>query len=164
METNYYRVPTAEEMNRRKAQLKKAVKEMDISPSEISRGFRMPVPEVQWDTLSPWDIFIENTLVHVGKRSGGWVFAWDHNDWKHFGKSREELFSFIRSGRVVDEYGEEMDPEEFIKMALEWCPDGMTNPKYYEQMKNEGKYVGSPESYNDIIVEDLRFMNFTDFS
>jgi hypothetical protein len=34
--------------------------------------------------------------------------------------SESDLFKFIRDGRVVDEYGEQIDVEEFITMALDW--------------------------------------------
>jgi len=50
----------------------------------------------------------------LGKRSSGWKFLWNWNDSKYY-KTKEELFEFIRSGRVVNEYGDQMDQEEFIQ-------------------------------------------------
>jgi len=82
---------------------------------------------------------------HLGKRSAGWKFLWNfHND-KYY-SNKEELLNFIRSGKVIDEYGKKHDTEEFLKMALEWGePDG--------QVSND-----------DIIKDGLRISTHTIFS
>jgi hypothetical protein len=164
MGTNYYRIPTEEEMEARKETLSLMIERMTLSPKNIEKEFKTIYREGVWESFSPWDIFLENTAVHLGKRSGGWVFAWDHNDWKYFEKTRESLFDFIKSGRIVDEYGTEIAPDDFIKMALEWWPEGMTNVKYYNEQLSKGKRLPSPERYEDIVIEGLRFINDTNFS
>jgi hypothetical protein len=67
----------------------------------------------------------------------------------------------------VDEYGMEIDPEEFIKMALEWGqPDGAVLNEEYEK-KRRKKYPNSltwgPEYY-DLEIDGLRVSRSTDFS
>ena len=92
----------------------------------------------------------------------GWVFYWNHNDWKYFGKSKEELYNFLRSGLIVNCKGEEIPHEEFISMAEGWGqPDGMTNQKYFE-IESKQKMLYS-QNFKDILVEGLRFMNHTKF-
>ena len=71
-----------------------------INPGQIERGFRS-ISVGEWDSISPWEEFLDGTNVHLGKRSSGWKFLWNWNDSKYY-KTKEELFEFIRSGRVVD--------------------------------------------------------------
>src|SRR6056300_669224 len=113
MGTNYYRIPTQSEMETRKAKLIKDIVDLDISPSNIETEFRQYNYEDSWDSESVWDRFIEGTSIHLGKRSGGWKFCWNFHKNKYY-KDKESLLNFIRTGRVVDEYGEEMNVEEFI--------------------------------------------------
>ena len=76
------------------------------------------------------------------------------------------MFAFIRSGRVVDEYGDLWDNEEFIKMALEWGePDGYVYDKAYVDMEfaRSGFYPYNPEEHYDIEIDGLRFSRHTNF-
>ena len=75
--------------------------------------------------------------------------------------NKEELFKFIRSGRIVDEYGIQIDCEEFIKMALEWCQDGWDTQTYYEQNPTTN-YIDYSK-YHDTYVDGLRVSSSTDF-
>jgi len=164
MGTNYTRIPTEDEMNDRKLQLIKDITEMSIEPEIIERGFNFPIND-SWDTQSPWGKFIEGTSVHLGKRSSGWKFCWDLNDKKYY-TNKEEMFAFIRSGRVVDEYGDLMDNEEFIKMALEWGePDGYVYDKAYVDMEfaRSGYRPIFVDDHYDIEIDGLRFSRSTDF-
>jgi hypothetical protein len=142
MGTNFYRIPTEEEMNVRKELLIKRINEMPLSPDNIERNFQSIVldnipknipPPDYFDAVSPWDEFLNDVKVHLGKRSGGWKFTWNfHND-KYY-SNKEELLKFIRNGRIVDEYGDEMEIEEFIEMALNWGqPDGNIFNEEYAQ-------------------------------
>ena len=163
MGTNYYRVPTVEELEQRREKLQERISRMNLSDAgRVERGF--PIDNDNWDTHNPWTEFVEGMSVHLGKRSGGWQFAWNHQNWKYY-STKEDLFNFIKSGRVVNEYGDEIAPDEFIKMALNWCTDGWTNERYLkEELIAKGKKPLYTEHYVDIIVEDLRFMNTTEFS
>jgi hypothetical protein len=65
----------------------------------------------------------------------GWKFCWNFHKEKYY-KDKESLLNFIRSGRVMDEYGEEMNVEEFITMALEWGqPNGLVADKEVDGLR-----------------------------
>ena len=171
MGTNYYRIPTAEEMQRRKGILKEHIEEMDMKPNIIENDFRFiedPNAEYDWDNKrNPWEMFVNDVAIHLGKRSGGWMFCWNFNNNKFY-SNREELFQFIRSGRVVDEYGEEIPVEEFIQMALEWGqPDGwyLGEDYYKKQYDDKGKRrpMFSDQSHYDKLIDGLRVSSSTEF-
>lgn len=165
MGTNYYRIPTVEEMESKKQTLIQQVMDLDLSPFNIEREFNMQ-KEDSWESESVWSRFLEGTNIHLGKRSGGWKFCWNFHKNKYY-SNKEELLSFIRSGRVVDEYGEEWNVEEFIKMALEWGePDGLVVNEDYrkkERIKGHGSYWLDSEKYDDLIIDGLRVSSATDF-
>jgi hypothetical protein len=163
MGTNYYRIPTAKEIEDKKNRLLSEIRKMDLSPGSVEREFRVPQDDT-WDHFSPWDNFTHETSIHLGKRSGGWKFCWNfHND--KFYSNKEELLNFIRRGRVVNEYGEEQGIEEFITMALEWGqPDGLVHDlKYEEEQSKEGKHTWGATHW-DRIVDGLRVSSAINFS
>jgi len=148
MGTNYYRIPSVEEMEKRKQELINNINSIDISQLSI-------------ESNSIWDIFTENLNIHLGKRSSGWKFLWNFND-KKFYSNKEELLNFIRIGRVIDEYGKEMDVEEFITMALVWGqPDGYDHEKYRREHPRQYHYdFEVKEEY----IDGLRVSPSTQFS
>jgi hypothetical protein len=166
MSTNYYRIPKASEVRIKYLDLVERINDLDIwSPdnimnefSDIERGFE------RW---SPWDVFIDGLKIHIGKRSSGWKFLWNFQDNKFY-TNKEELFKFIRSGRVVDEYGELQDTEEFIKMALEWGqPDGYVLDKnYMDEQSRLAHYKPFTDmsKYYDKEVDGLRVSSSVEFS
>ena len=158
MGTNYYSIPKAEEIESRRKKLIEEIMTLDISSAGLCEdGFR--IHEDGWEKLSPWDRFTEDTSIHLGKRSGGWKFCWNFNDNKYY-SNKQELLEFIRSRRVVNEYGEELEPEEFIKMALEW--GGIVADLEY--MKENHSWMSDPSSYTDREIDGLRVSSSTDFS
>jgi hypothetical protein len=164
MGTNYYRIPTQSEMETRKAKLIKDIADLDISPSNIETEFRQYNYEDFWDSESVWDEFVEGTNIHLGKRSGGWKFCWNFHKDKYY-KDKESLLNFIRTGRVVDEYGEEVDVEEFITMALEWGqPNGLVADKEYFDRTEHHSWMSNPSAYYDKIIDGLRVSSSTEFS
>ena len=162
MGTNFYRVPPGHEMIKREQKLRMRIDEMDsVSPEQIERGFRS-ISVGEWDSISPWEEFLDGTKIHLGKRSSGWKFLWNWNDSKYY-KTKKELFEFIRSGRVVDEYGRLIDQEEFIQMALEWGQeDGWDIVTYYKENPDHGSFslFGKREEY----LEGLRVSTSKEFS
>jgi len=165
MSTNYYRIPTVDDMESKKQKLIDDVNHLDMSPSNIECGFRLRKKD-SWDSESLWDRFLENTNIHLGKRSGGWKFCWNFNNNKYY-TNKEELLNFIRSGRVVDEYGDEQNVEEFIEMSLNWGePDGwIYNEEYIkrERMNGIGTFRTSSD-HHDKIIDGLRVSSSTEFS
>ncbi len=158
MSTNYYRIPTQDEMELKKRKLIKDILNLEMTPSEIKRGFSEK-KEGTWDYETPWDRFNDGIKIHLGKRSRGWKFLWNFNDNKYY-TNREELFNFIRSGRVVDEYGDEIYVGEFIDMSLNWEQpyglDSISNQK----VNNTNRY-GVP---HDKDIDGLRVASFSEFS
>ena len=165
MGTNYYFIPTHEEMLKRQQTLIQQVTSMDMSVENLERGMKYISPTKDWEWFSPWEMFIEGTNIHLGKRSMGWKFCWNFHKDKYY-TNKEELLSFIRSGRVVDEYGEEQKVEEFIIMALEWGePDGLVVNREYrkkERAKGVGSFFDDPK-YDDLIIDGLRVSSATEF-
>lgn len=167
MGTNYYRIPSAAEMERRKKELIETIGTTPIDPSSIANYFReyedYDDPLVN---LSVWDKFIYDIKIHVGKRSGGWKFLWNFNDNKFY-SNKQELLAFIRSGRIVDEYGQEEPVEEFIEMALSWGqPNGLVFNEAYEkeQLKNYPARWIHGSKYWDREIDELRVSTCTEFS
>ena len=165
MGTNYTRIPLASEMDERRFKLIEDVTKLELTPDNIEMGFNLPI-EDSFDRESIWDKFINGTNVHLGKRSSGWKFCWNFHNNKYY-SNKEELLAYIRSGRVVNEYGEEQDVEEFIKMALEWGePDGwVVNEEYRkkERVRGHGSFWLDSEKYDDLIIDGLRVSTSTDF-
>jgi hypothetical protein len=166
MGTNYYRIPLESEMDERKKLLIQRVVDLDLNPSNIERNFCLPI-EDSFECESVWENFLDGTNIHLGKRSGGWKFCWNFHKDKYY-SNKEGLLSFIRSGRVVDEYGEEENVEEFITMALEWGePDGwVVNEEYRKEQraKGHGAFWMDNEKYDDLIIDGLRVSSSTEFS
>lgn len=164
MGTNYYRIPKASEMEERKFKLMNEISNLQLDPENIERGFRTQLDD-SFDYTSPWDTFLDGTNVHLGKRSSGWKFCWNFHNNKYY-SNKEELLSFIRSGRVVNEYGEELEVEEFITMAVEWGePDGLiVNEEYRkkQRLKGFGTFFDNP-NYDDLIIDGLRVSSSTEF-
>ena len=165
MGTNYYFIPTHEEMLKRQQTLIQQVTSMDMSIENLEREMKYISPTKDWEWFSPWEMFINGTNIHLGKRSMGWRFCWNFHKDKHY-TNKEELLSFIRSGRVVDEYGAEWDVEDFITMALEWGePDGLVVNREYrkkERAKGVGSFFDDPK-YDDLIIDGLRVSSSIDF-
>ena len=111
---------------------------------------------------SAWDIFTEGTSIHLGKRSGGWKFCWNFHNNKYY-SNKEELIQFVLSGRVVNEYGDEIEPQEFLDMAFEWGqPDGLIADEKY--IRENSSWLSNPQDYADKIIDGLRVSSSTKFS
>lgn len=161
MGTNFYRIPTQMEMDERKARLAKMVADLDVSPMSICQGFTYDNPN-GFDRYSPWDIFTEDAEVHLGKRSMGWKFCWNFHKNKYY-SDKETLEAFVRSGRIIDEYGAEISPDEFLEMAYTWCPDGWDTQSYYnDNPSHRHSFINS--SHYDTYVDGLRISSSVDFS
>ena len=165
MGTNYYRIPTEQEVERRKLKLQSRIRMMPTSASAVERDFRfIDNPEDEWSQLNPWDEFVEGTNIHLGKRSGGWKFCWNFHNNKYY-SNKDELIEFINGGRVVDEYGEEILPSVFMQMAFSWGePDGLVADKEYFDTTEHHRWMSNPEAYYDREIDGLRVSSSTEFS
>ena len=147
-------------MIKRHVKLYEDVRKIKLTPFNIERGFNQPISEDSWESENVWDKFVDGTRVHLGKRSSGWKFLWNFNNDNYY-KDKESLLEFIRSGRIVNEYSEELDVEEFIEMSLSWGEDdGWDLETYYEENPTHRSPYGKPERY----VDGLRISDSVDFS
>jgi hypothetical protein len=164
MGTNYYRIPPENEIKEKHKQLQIDISNMDLSVLSIESGFRVAIDNM-WNGENPWETFMSGMNIHLGKRSSGWKFCWNFHDNKYY-SNKEELLNFIRTGRVIDEYGEQQFVGDFVKMALEWGePNGLIYDKEY-RMKQWEKGTGTflhTDSYDDKIIDGLRVSSSTDF-
>lgn len=164
MGTNYYRIPTVEEMEDRKARLARRAAELEMTPGNIEHGFKDIPTNSTWEYHNPWDEFIEGTSIHLGKRSVGWKFCWNFHEEKYY-NDLKTLYEFVLAGRVVDEYGTEMDASEFMEMAIEWCQlDGLVADKEYFDKTEHHSWMSNPEDYYDHEIDGLRVSSSTEFS
>lgn len=152
-------------MERRRKKLIEDITNVELTPGNVERDLCLPI-EDSFECESPWDVFKRGSNIHVGKRSGGWKFLWNFHDNKYY-SNKEELLAFIRSGRIVNEYGDELPVEEFIEMALDWySEDGIVFDEAYEaSMKRQNpKYWTHGSELYDKNIDGLRVANYTDFS
>ena len=121
-------------------------------------------------------------IVHLGKRSSGWQFLWNHNNGKYYKPSIDSIKEFLeRPGKIVDEYDQEFTLDQFLNEEIKrwlWGTDerhNWTGRKYhidnpqekvyywnYEPVKVWGESFDAP--YGDFIVNGLRFSFSTEFS
>ena len=105
-------------------------------------------------------------ILHLGKRSIGWKFLWDPNVYEVNGQikqfydfNKESIRKFLSQDniKIVD---------EFMEIALNWCPDGMDGTKDIDYCyKNITlSKLGIHQIGNDFFSDGLRFAAFTDFS
>jgi len=85
----------------------------------------------------------EENKVHLGKRSGGWKFVFNHNNWKYYDYTEESIKEFLKScDRIFDEYDNDYTVEEFWKKFIDSGKDGFDGQDYY---KYELERAGSNE-------------------
>lgn len=93
--------------------------------------------------------------VHIGKSSAGWQFLFSLGIRKHIrGQSlkREDIDEWLRSGIIVDEYGDEESVDDFWKM-VDSKKDGMDYDEYYEKYPYHTYYSRGFDQY----IDGLRF-------
>jgi len=68
MGTNFYRIPSEDEIQERKDRLQVRIVGLKLNPSLIECGFRYIEIHNDFSKMSPWDEFIDGTRVHLGKK------------------------------------------------------------------------------------------------
>jgi len=172
MGTNFYRIPKEEDIKARQERLLERVQKLDLSVSNISNSFADITDDkskYDWDRINCWLEFTGDLEIHIGKNSMGWKFLFNHNDWKYY-KNMEELKEFINSGRLVNEYGEEQNIEEFWELVENKQKNSeMINGKQYYEEGHGGEDAWNKENarknnYHEKIKWGYRFSQSTDFS
>lgn len=110
--------------------------------------------------------------IHIGKRAAGWKFKWNAHKFKYFEPSKESLCEWLKSGIILDEYGNEYSFEEFWKEnesfindhtgydLNKWYLEGHDrwfNIDYSQFMKPYEQYNLNINKYGEFYIDDLRF-------
>ena len=108
--------------------------------------------------------------VHIGKRSAGWRFCFNHNDWEWY-SDVEDLKQFIQSNELYDEYGEEIEFDDFWNdiEAREKDPKMLDGDRYEERWDEIHPNTPKPDYMRRGYKGDedhfgYRFSTSTDFS
>ena len=122
--------------------------------------------------------------IHIGKRNGGWKFHWDHNYFQYYKPSKESLIEWLKSGQIVDEYGDEFTFDQFWNEEIaHFLYEGYDMDSFAKKYPHESggwwdmegrkqKLLRRcPELKNiefsnqgDFYIDNLRFSVLTDFS
>jgi len=93
----------------------------------------------------------EILTVHIGKRSVGWAFLFDHNNWEFY-KDWDSFLTWCETVQIENEYGQEFTTEEFLEEIKE-CKDR----EYAQKSKREN-------SQWYVKVGSMEFSSSTNFS
>lgn len=55
--------------------------------------------------------------IHIGKKSCGWRFIFNHHDWYYYKPSLSDLKLFLSKCIIIDEYGDKITNDEFWKLV-----------------------------------------------
>lgn len=128
-----------------------------------------------------WDSLKESIpeKIHIGKRSAGWKFLWNANKFKYFKPNKKSLMKFLKSGQIINEYGEEFTFDQFINDEIvNFINNGLDIETYYIEENPSYKYTMPIEKridfeniYNvkvnqcgEFYIGKLRFTTFDEFS
>lgn len=168
MGTNYYRIVSEEEIKKKHEKFLEKIQKLDLSASNIYNEF-CDIETGSWDKTNAWNEFVKGNSVHIGKSSCGWKFLFNHNNWEFY-KDMNELKEFITSGRLVDEYGSDVTPEEFWEFVekKQADPTMIDGKGYYENPEFKHTGFDSVEyarehNYHEEIKWGYRFSNSTEF-
>lgn len=117
------------------------------------------------------------TEIHLGKRSSGWQFLWNHNDLKYYNPNLKSIQKFLKEteGTIKDEYGEIYTYEQFfeeIKDCLYEDDNHITGMVYDKKYMNSTHFFEKSLEVGNIIyksingeflINKLRFASVTEF-
>jgi len=141
MGTNYYLVKPSIEISIEG--LDKKIKSCEILDNREEIKF---LKSVKKNMLFPID-YLKN-IIHLGKKSKGWKFLADHNNYKYFEKNNyEDYIDFLNRGYIMNNYEKRISLDEFLKIS--------------RNIDREGKLT---QHNNSFIMFDIVFSHYTDFS
>ena len=117
MGTNFYKVLKPKYTKKQKAEINKKINEQTKKLKEYFNDN---------DYIDKYDIEdyhkmlneLQPVKVHLGKRSWGWQFLWNHNNEKYYEKTLESIKKFLEedNGFIIDEYGERFTTDQFLNL------------------------------------------------
>lgn len=114
-----------------------------------------------------YTIYEKVKKIHLGKRSGGWQFLWNHNRFKLYGPTIKSIRKYLENteGQIVDEYGEKFTVEQFFNDEIGYYlyrnEDCMTAEDYHS--KYQSLYYPCPTvqlEYKNKIYTSNKFGEF----
>lgn len=111
--------------------------------------------------------------IHIGKSSAGWKFLWDVNNFKYFGKSKQEMFDWLKDKDIIDEEDRHYTFEQFLKRIR--ITEGDDAVKYHKDHQDEYReFYNIPiefpaeclkiDQYCEFYLDDCRCTCYTDFA
>ena len=116
---------------------------------QLDRDIAESIPRL-WPLIEEYYQWKKPQPIHIGKRSAGWRFLFNHNDWKYF-QSIEEMKTFLKECDIITEYHEKLDFDKFWKEVEE------------RQIQIESAAIKSNPSWY-IIKDEYEFSTSTEFS
>lgn len=117
------------------------------------------------------------TEIHLGKRSAGWQFLWNHNDLKYYNPDLKSIQKFLKEteGSITDEYGEIYTYEQFFEEIRDWLyeDDNHITGTIYDKthgiihINSSKSLIVGKKVYKSIngefLINKLRFADVTEF-
>lgn len=169
MGTNFYKVLKPKYTKKQKAEITKKINEQT---KKLKEYFNDNNYIERYDIEDYFEMLNElhPVKVHLGKRSSGWQFLWNHNNEQYYKKTLQSIREFLDkdNGFIVDEYGERFTTDQFLNEeigeAMYNDPNRFINgPQYDEQGKHIYAWVKCI-NYEFTTDEGLRFSTSTEFS
>lgn len=106
-----------------------------------------------------------SNCIHIGKRSSGWKFLFNHNDWKYYDFTRESIDKFLRSCyEIKNEYDEILTVDRFWKEYVDDFSDGITGREYWRRELDKVHSKINPKStdlYDSLLDLSATKRNYT---
>lgn len=178
MGTNFYYIrkiedSDREELNERIDEVKRILNETD-NARELKQYLSAMLDYIEYD--------MKMNTIHIGKRSSGWQFLFNHNDFEYYEPTLESIKAFLNrpGGKIIDEYGKEYTADEFwnneVGNQLYYKKSVYINCKeYYSNPENLRHYYPSTRTvqcggvtfvseYHEYTINGLRFSDSKEFS
>lgn len=96
--------------------------------------------------LEEYENRMNNERVHIGKRSGGWKFLFNHNNWRYYGWTKDSIMHFLsQCDYIENEYHDRLTPEQFWEEYIENFKDGVDGEDYAKREYEDAvKYDKEP--------------------
>ena len=101
--------------------------------------------------------------IHIGKQSMGWQFAFDHNDWKYFDKSKKSILNFLSKCKLYNEYDDEVDLSHILQL-VEDNKNMINNEQYYSKNRSlydNSSFLFKQTEFGEFYIDDLLFIEST---
>lgn len=169
MGTNFYKVLKPKYTKKQKAQI---IKKINEQTKKLKDYFNDNNYIDKYDIKEYHEMLkeLQPVIVHLGKRSWGWQFLWNHNNEKYYEKTLQSIKEFLDedNGFIIDEYGERFTTDQFLNEeigeAMYNDPERFINGYQYDAKKESSYLWASCAKYEFTTEEGLRFSVSTEFA